>query len=130
MIQVACAILIDSSGKLLISKRSLKKKEYPGLWELPGGKFNNKESIRECIIREIKEELGIDVEYDQWIYSINHLNNTYDVNYCICHVNEKQVRINSEIDEYKFITLKDYVNYSMMPNDKRVLSYYLYKKNR
>lgn len=130
MIQVACAILIDSSGKLLISKRSSIKKDYPGLWELPGGKFNKNETICECIIREVKEELGINIEYDKWIYSINNVNNTYDVNYCICRVNEKQVKINSETNKYKFITLKYYVNYSMMPNDKRVLSYYLYNKNR
>ena len=56
---VVGALLINSEGKLLISKRSELKPSNPGLWEFVGGGSISGESSREAIIREIKEEIGI-----------------------------------------------------------------------
>ena len=61
MIKAACAIIVNDDGKVLISKRSKNKKEYPGVWEMPGGKFDEGENVEQCIQREIKEELDINI---------------------------------------------------------------------
>ncbi|MFC3878735.1 (deoxy)nucleoside triphosphate pyrophosphohydrolase [Algoriphagus namhaensis] len=58
-IQVVCAIII-SEGKLLCAKRS-ESMSLPGYWEFPGGKIEGKETEQEALIREIKEELGVNV---------------------------------------------------------------------
>ena len=57
---VACA-LIDVDGKVLINKRPAGK-EYEGFWEFPGGKIEHQETPELALIRELREELSIDVE--------------------------------------------------------------------
>ena len=57
---VACA-LIDKDGRVLIAQRP-KNKGMADLWEFPGGKVEAGERPEETLIRELKEELGIDVK--------------------------------------------------------------------
>jgi 8-oxo-dGTP diphosphatase len=54
---VACA-LIDADGRVLISKRP-EGKALAGLWEFPGGKLEPGETPEACLVRELREELGI-----------------------------------------------------------------------
>ena len=58
---VASAALIDADGRLLIQQRP-PGKPFAGLWEFPGGKVEGGENPEVALIRELKEELGIDVE--------------------------------------------------------------------
>ncbi|MGH1349783.1 MAG: (deoxy)nucleoside triphosphate pyrophosphohydrolase [Methyloligellaceae bacterium] len=55
----ACA-LIDIDGRVLIAKRP-EGRSMAGLWEFPGGKLEKNETPEEALIRELKEELDIDV---------------------------------------------------------------------
>lgn len=65
MKQVAAAISIDN-GKILIARRASHLK-LAGYWEFPGGKVENDETIAECIVRELQEELSIQCEPGQVI---------------------------------------------------------------
>ena len=56
---VACA-LVDVDGKVLIARRP-EGKAMAGLWEFPGGKVEPDERPERALIRELREELGIDV---------------------------------------------------------------------
>lgn len=60
LLLVAAVALIDADGRVLISKRP-KSKQLGGLWEFPGGKVETGERPEIALIRELKEELGIDV---------------------------------------------------------------------
>ena len=60
MINVTCAI-IKIGNKILVTQRSEKMK-LPLKWEFPGGKLEEYEAEIECIKREIKEEINIDIE--------------------------------------------------------------------
>ncbi len=60
LLAVACA-LIDADTRVLLARRPEGKK-LAGLWEFPGGKLNPGETPEAALIRELKEELGIEVE--------------------------------------------------------------------
>src|SRR4030042_5033635 len=60
MIQVTCAIIRNEDNEVLIVQRG-EKTDHPFKWEFPGGKMRNGETEEECIIREIREELSMEV---------------------------------------------------------------------
>ena len=60
LLLVAACALVDIDGRVLLARRPEGKK-MAGLWEFPGGKLNPGETPEAALIRELKEELGIDV---------------------------------------------------------------------
>lgn len=58
---VVAVALIDADGRILIAQRP-EGKALAGLWEFPGGKVEPGERPEEALIRELNEELGIDVQ--------------------------------------------------------------------
>ena len=58
---VTAVALIDADGRVLLAKRP-EGKTLAGLWEFPGGKVEDGEHPEAALIRELREELGIDVE--------------------------------------------------------------------
>ena len=60
IVLVAAVALIDADGRVLIAKRP-EGKALAGLWEFPGGKVEQGETPEAALIRELKEELAIDV---------------------------------------------------------------------
>ena len=60
LVLVAAVALVDADGRVLIAKRP-EGKPMAGLWEFPGGKVEEGERPEVSLIRELKEELGIDV---------------------------------------------------------------------
>ncbi len=61
LLLVVAAALIDADNRVLIAQRP-QGKQLAGLWEFPGGKLHDGERPEAALIRELKEELGIDVE--------------------------------------------------------------------
>ena len=61
MIVVSIA-LINDANEILLSQRP-ENKHLPGFWEFPGGKFETGETPEKALIREIKEELNIDINH-------------------------------------------------------------------
>lgn len=59
------AILQRTDGKYLITQRVMSKSWAPGWWEVPGGACMAGETSREAIVREVKEETGLDVSHAQ-----------------------------------------------------------------
>ncbi len=64
-LRVACAVIAEN-GRLFAARRG-PTRHNAGRWELPGGKLEDGETARTCIIRELREELGMDVEpLEEW----------------------------------------------------------------
>ena len=60
MINVTCALIRNEENEVLVVQRG-EKSDHPFKWEFPGGKIVEGESQEECIVREIYEELGIEI---------------------------------------------------------------------
>ena len=60
IVLVAACALVDVDGRVLVARRP-EGKPLAGLWEFPGGKVERGETPEASLIRELKEELGIDV---------------------------------------------------------------------
>ena len=61
IVTVVAVALVDVDGRVLLSRRP-EDKVMGGLWEFPGGKMERGESPESALIREMKEELGIDTK--------------------------------------------------------------------
>jgi len=58
---VVAAALIDADGRVLLARRP-QGKAMAGLWEFPGGKLDRDETPEEALVRELREELGIEAQ--------------------------------------------------------------------
>ena len=65
------AALVFRGGKLLITQRQADA-HLGGLWEFPGGKREPDETFEECLARELREELGIEVAVGELVESLTH----------------------------------------------------------
>jgi A/G-specific adenine glycosylase len=70
-IVVGAAVVTNRKGEVLIAQRR-EEDMLGGLWEFPGGKQETGESIRQCIVRELKEELGINVTVGRFLIKVKH----------------------------------------------------------
>ena len=109
--QIGVAVITDAQGKILIDRR---KQEglLGGLWEFPGGKIEPDETVENCVRREIKEELGIEIEVGDRLITINHAYTHFKVtlNVFNCkHLSGKPQPI--ECDEIKWVTLDEIDQY-------------------
>jgi 8-oxo-dGTP diphosphatase len=96
MIEVCCAIIIEGY-KILATRRS-RGMHLAGFWEFPGGKIESGETAEECIIREIREELNIEISVEKQLKPVKH------------HYPEKSIRLIPFICKLKAgkITLTDH----------------------
>lgn len=69
--KIGVAVIINDKEEILIDKR-LPKGLMANLWEFPGGKIEAGETPQDCIKREIKEELGIDIMVNHHLIDITH----------------------------------------------------------
>ena len=65
------AALIFRGGKLLITQRHAHA-HLGGLWEFPGGKREAGETCEQCLVREIGEELGVEISVGELVEEIAH----------------------------------------------------------
>lgn len=71
-IEVVAAIIINDD-KILCVQRGDNKHDYIAFkWEFPGGKVEHNETKESALIREIKEELNVDIQVEKEFYTVNH----------------------------------------------------------
>ncbi|MEM9907405.1 MAG: A/G-specific adenine glycosylase [Cyanobacteria bacterium P01_D01_bin.44] len=108
---IGVAVIYGDDGRILIDRR---KQEglLGGLWEFPGGKIEPNESVEDCVKREIQEELGIDIEVQDRLITIEHAYTHFKVtlNVFNCtHLSGTPQPI--ECDEVKWVTLDEIDEY-------------------
>lgn len=72
------AAIIESDNKILIAKRNYG--EFEGLWEFPGGKYEEFETGEQAIIREIQEEFDTEIKVKEYLCTIDHEYKAFHLN--------------------------------------------------
>lgn len=68
---IVAAAIIWQNDRILLSKR--KPDSYlGGLWEFPGGKKEFGETLEDCLRREVKEELGVEISEPVWFHALHY----------------------------------------------------------
>jgi 8-oxo-dGTP diphosphatase len=75
LLLVVAAALIDADGRVLVAQRP-PGKALAGLWEFPGGKIHDSERPETALVRELLEELGIDVD-EAWLAPLTFASHAY-----------------------------------------------------
>lgn len=71
ILHVAAAVVRDGNGRILITQRA-KHAHQGGLWEFPGGKLEAGETPQQALVRELREEVGIEVKTAQPLIKVRH----------------------------------------------------------
>lgn len=113
---VGC-LLYNDNNEILLAKRV--KEPFAKTWTIPGGKVENNESIEECIIREIKEELNLEIQTLQFLAAGNEegFKGHLFKGKAIGIPEAKQ----DEISEVKFFSISKIVNLDIGFNHKRLI---------
>lgn len=77
MIDVTCAIIFYTNKVLAVQRGPTQ--DLPGKWEFPGGKMEHNESEEACLIREIREELCLDIQLDRRLSPVEHVYERYAI---------------------------------------------------
>jgi len=111
------AAIIKDENRLLISKRH-SKDTLGGKWEFPGGKIEPGETPKECLVREIKEELGVEVKigpfYDENVYS----SQDHDIHLLFYWAEVITGKVIPVVhDDLKWTTIEELANFDFAPAD-------------
>lgn len=131
---VALALIVDKNNNVLISQRNqISIPKAHGLWDLPGGKIEFGEDPKETVIREIYEELNIDIAVisflPTYISSVweakSHIQHVICLPF-VCKIIAGTVKINTNaIMKIAWINKVTLHNYSFLTGDKEcILKYY------
>ena len=121
MIDVVAAVIQNEEGKILIAQRNLKKSQG-GLWEFPGGKIEPNETKEEAIIREIKEEMDIDIEAKKFIGQKVFNYPDKDINLIAMECTQicGNVKL-TEHEDYKWVTSDELASFEFAPADEFIV---------
>jgi mutator protein MutT len=115
--------IIWRDGKLLITRRP-KGSHLAGYWEFPGGKQEPHESLEECLEREIKEELGVDVKVDERLLQVDHDYGMKSISLHLFRCSELHGEpLPIGCDDMEWVDPKDLDHYKLPPPDIQIVSF-------
>jgi 8-oxo-dGTP diphosphatase len=107
MLQVTCAIIRNEDNKILVVQRG-EATDHPFKWEFPGGKLTLEETVEECIIREVDEELSMEIVICGRLTEVEHDYGHKQIKLIpfICDTLD-EIPVLSEHVDYKWVDVKD-----------------------
>lgn len=120
LIKVACGIMYNKHNKILMGLRPLDKGSG-GYWEFPGGKEEPNETIIDCLKREWREELNLEIDVKKHIASYIH-NEKYMCMFFVGNIiDEENIKLNVH-DEIRFMKKEDISNLKLFEEDYQLLN--------
>jgi 8-oxo-dGTP diphosphatase len=125
VIDVTCAIIINQENRILAAQRS----NFMSLslkWELPGGKIEPDEIAEQCLIREIKEELNIEIEIISTLKPNLHKYPFITINLIpfVCKHKKGEISLKEHAD-FKWVNTNELLDLDWADADLPILNSYL-----
>ena len=116
------AAIIQKENKILATKRGYG--EFINMWEFPGGKIESGETKEQALVREIKEELNIEISVDKFAIDIEYqYPNFYLLMSCfMCSIKEGSIEL-LEHNDGKWITKEELNTLNWLPADIDAVNY-------
>ena len=126
---IVCAAVIQRDGKVLLAKRP-SKGLLGGLWEFPGGKIEKDETLAECLIREIREELeaGIQVGESFGVYQHAYTHFSITLHAFLCKLSQAEPQP-VEAAEIAWVNPGDLSKYPMGKVDRQIARRLISREN-
>jgi 8-oxo-dGTP diphosphatase len=117
------AALISDKNRFLIGKRSTGK--FTGFWEFPGGKVEEKETPEIALLREIKEEFGVELSIKKLLVTIDHQYPDFmlRMDCFLCTVDTVKFHLNDHSEISWFDPMNDKDEKNWLPADIKVVEY-------
>ena len=117
------AAVIKKNDLFLIANRSFEA-DSKGIWEFPGGKVEEKETFTSALIREIKEELSLNIKVGNIIATIdlNKTDKNIYVHYYYAIIVSGQISL-SVHSEFKWVPHPQLKNFKFIDGDRYILNY-------
>lgn len=121
------AAVIEKEGRIMIARRAYG--DLAGLWEFPGGKYEEGESGEEAIVREIAEEFDAKLSVDSYLCTIEHDYASFHLvmDCYICHFDDEVLHLHDHSD-IRFIDPHD-EDVEWVPADTKVIRAYREKRS-
>ncbi len=116
------AAIVQKENKILATKRGYG--EFINMWEFPGGKIESGETKEQALVREIKEELNIEINVDKFAIDIEYqYPNFYLFMSCfMCSIKEGSIEL-LEHNDGKWITKEELNTLNWLPADIDAVNY-------
>lgn len=120
-IEVTCALIMDGQ-KVLVTQRS-EAMPHPLKWEFPGGKLHSGETPERCILREVREELGIEIQVRELLPTVRHAYSREIVKLIpfVCRWVRGEIRL-AEHRSYEWVDLRELKTLDWLEADVEVVS--------
>lgn len=115
MIEVSAGVVCDREGRLLICKRGEGRKNAH-LWEFPGGKLEAGESAADCLVRELREELSLEVKAGEPLCT----READGIRFHFIRAEAVNAPIPTEHEDVRFVLPWELLNYDFCPADTPV----------
>jgi 8-oxo-dGTP pyrophosphatase MutT (NUDIX family) len=121
-----CALIINEANEILILKRGSTAPWMPNKWSLCGGIIDKNETKKYAIIREIKEELNLEVDIKD-ILPYNELYDKEENYYLTCYkikTSNIDITLDAQNDEFEWVNYKNFINFDYVPHTKEFIQNY------
>jgi len=126
--RVVLGAIIIRNNKVLILQRHKNEDVYPNMWELPSGKREPLESVEVALIREAKEETGLDIDvlmpfsvFDYQIETPEKIKDSVQINFLVKPIGDDKVKLSSEHQNFAWVNKNELDQYELSKATKQVI---------